>query len=171
MAAAGVRPAQREAGLDGGALLQQHPSGRVAQEDRERAVQPARRPMRDVDGGRTDGHAVLVDELDLVRLAGDCHDGLPVTRDAASLPEISTIGTPTPGCVPEPVNTTFGKVGCRLPGRNGPVCRNVCDDANGVPAAMPWAAQSAGVTTRSTSMPSRKPTYPRCSRVSISSSA
>ena len=34
---------------------------------------------------------------------------------------MSTIGTPTPGCVPEPVNTTFSMLGCRLEGRNGPV--------------------------------------------------
>ena len=53
------------------------------------------------------------------------------------MPEISTIGTPTPGWVPEPTNTTLDSVGCRLPGRNGPVCEQVCAAANGVPAAMP----------------------------------
>ena len=42
-------------------------------------------------------------------------------RAAASFPEISTIGTPTPGWVPDPVKTTFGYAGCRLLGRNGPV--------------------------------------------------
>lgn len=37
-------------------------------------------------------------------------------RAAASFPEISTIGTPTPGWVPEPTNTTLPRPGCRLPG-------------------------------------------------------
>ena len=61
----------------------------------------------------------------------------PVIRPAASLPEISTIGTPTPGWVPEPTKTTLDSVGCRLRGRNGPVWKKVCAAANGVPAAMP----------------------------------
>ena len=39
------------------------------------------------------------------------------------------MGTPTPGWVPDPVNTTFSPH--RLPGRNGPVCRNEWADANG----------------------------------------
>src|SRR5438067_10217586 len=72
------------------------------------------------------------------------HLAHPVTRCAASLPEMSTIGTPTPGWVPEPTKTTFDSPLWRVGGRNGPVWKSVCAAANGVPAAIPAAAQSAG---------------------------
>src|SRR3712207_3121991 len=96
------------------------------------------------DGGGTGDGSLLVDELDEVLLAGRVHETPPGRRAAASLPEIRTMGTPTPGWVPEPVKTTLGRDGCRLPGRKGPVWVKLCAAANGVPAAMPWAAQSAG---------------------------
>ena len=102
-------------------------------------MQPPGRPVRLVDGRR----AAIGTPSASTSSTRWVSRGVLVTPHlrspgpAASLPEISTIGTPTPGCVPEPVNTTFGSVGCRLPGRNGPVCANVCAAANGVPAAMP----------------------------------
>ena len=69
---------------------------------------------------------------------------------------MSTIGTPTPGCVPDPVNTTFSPH--RLPGRNGPVWKKECAAANGAPRSMPRACQSSGVVTSSTSIASPNPT-------------
>ena len=81
----------------------------------------------------------------------------PRIRSAASRPEISTIGTPTPGWVPGPgEHDVLAPAGCA--GRNGPVWPNECAAANGVPRSMPRAAQSSGVVTCSTSMPSPKPT-------------
>ena len=92
-------------------------------------------------------------------------------RSAASRPLISTIGTPTPGCTDEPASTTFsgprrGSVG----GRNGPVWPKVCASANGVPAAMPCAAQVSGVSTCSTSIASVSPVQPRDSITASTSS-
>ena len=95
----------------------------------------------------------------------------PVTRAAASFPEISTGGTPTPGVVPDPARTAFSSPRTRFPGRNGPVWANVCAAENGVPAAWPCAAQSAGVTSRRSSTDSEKPVKPRRSRTAASSSA
>ena len=69
----------------------------------------------------------------------------PVIRSAASRPDISAVGTPTPGTVDEPASTTLSMPRTVLAGRNGPVWPNVCASANGVPAAMPCRAQSAGV--------------------------
>ena len=59
------------------------------------------------------------------------------TRAAASLPDTSTIGTPTPGTVDDPTNTSPGTRRSTLRGRNGPVWRNVWASANGVPRSMP----------------------------------
>nr|GID85430.1 hypothetical protein Ade03nite_43540 [Actinoplanes derwentensis] len=68
--------------------------------------------VRDGDGGGPEAGPVLVDEFNEIQLPGDearfpgergeagfrgGHDAPPVIRDAASFPEISTIGTPTPG--------------------------------------------------------------------------
>ena len=66
------------------------------------------------------------------------------TRSAASLPDTSTIGTPTPGSVDEPVNTRPGTFFVTLFGRNGPVWKNVCARANGVPCSIPMSRQSCG---------------------------
>ena len=52
--------------------------------------------------------------------------GVPVTRSAASRPEISAVGTPTPGTVPHPARTAFAVPRGRFPGRNGPVCGREC---------------------------------------------
>lgn len=94
----------------------------------------------------------------------------PVTRRAASFPDSRTVGTPTPGVVPDPASTTFAYPGTRLRGRNGPVWAKVCAAENGVPAACPDAAQSRGVTRRCTSTESAKPVKPRRSRTPNSSS-
>ena len=59
---------------------------------------------------------------------------------------------PTPGVVPVPAKKTPGRRRSRFGGRNGPVCAKLCARLNGVPAAMPWAAQSAGVTRASVTM-------------------
>ena len=75
----------------------------------------------------------------------------PVTRSAASRPDIRAVGTPTPGTVDEPASTTLSMPRTVLAGRNGPVWPNVCASANGVPATMPCRAQSAGLTTCSSS--------------------
>ena len=42
--------------------------------------------------------------------------GRPTMRWAASFPEMSTIGMPTPGCVPEPTKTMLSTAGRRLRG-------------------------------------------------------
>ena len=77
-------------------------------------------------------------------------------RAAASLPEMSTVGTPTPGVVPQPASTTLSVPRTRLRGRNGPVWAKVWATENGLPAAWPCAAQSTGVTSRSSSMAVRE---------------
>ncbi len=61
------------------------------------------------------------------------------------------MGTPTPGTVPEPTNTTPGAFLVTLLGRNGPVWKKLWARANGVPRSMPWRSQSVGSTKRSTS--------------------
>src|SRR5436190_11100750 len=43
-------------------------------------------------------------------------EGQPVMRSAASLPDSSTGGTPTPGVVPEPARTTLSRPRTRLRG-------------------------------------------------------
>ena len=48
------------------------------------------------------------------------------------------------GVVPDPASTTLPSPRTRLPERKGPVWAKVCAAENGVPAARPWAAQSAG---------------------------
>ena len=63
------------------------------------------------------------------------HRARPVRRPAP--PTRSTIGTPTPGTVPEPTNTRPGARRSTLPGRNGPLWRNRWESANGVPRSMP----------------------------------
>ena len=75
-------------------------------------------------------------------------------RSAASRPDITAVGTPTPGTVDEPARITLSTPRTVFAGRNGPVWAKVCANAKGVPAAMPWRPQSAGVTTDSTSMSS-----------------
>ena len=72
--------------------------------------------------------------ISAARGSGSAGSG-PVIRSAARRPEISTMGTPTPGVVPDPANTMFSPH--RFLGRNGPVCRNECAEANGEPSAMP----------------------------------
>ncbi|QGK69436.1 hypothetical protein GIY23_07780 [Allosaccharopolyspora coralli] len=94
----------------------------------------------------------------------------PVTRRAASFPDNRTVGTPTPGVVPEPASTTLSYPRTRLRGRNGPVWAKVCAAENGVPAACPDEAQSGGVTRRCTSTESAKPVKPRRSSTPNSSS-
>src|SRR5687767_10317729 len=66
-------------------------------------------------------------------------------RWAASRPEISTGGTPTPGVVPAPANATLSAPRTTLRGRNGPVWAKVWARPNGVPAL----PQSNGVTSSS----------------------
>ncbi|MBM7859910.1 hypothetical protein JOD27_003716 [Lentzea nigeriaca] len=90
-----------------------------------------------------------------------------VTRWAASLPEMSTGGTPTPGVVPAPANATFSTPLTTLRGRNGPVCAKVCASPNGVPSALP---QSRGVTRCSSRIAAPNPSRPRFSSVATSSS-
>ena len=81
------------------------------------------------------GRAVALVEraAQLVRLVECRHRPSWSTRSAASRPEISTIGTPTPGTVLLPANTSPGARLSTLFGRNGPVWKNRCDSANGVP--------------------------------------
>ena len=50
---------------------------------------------------------------------------------------MSTIGTPTPGTVPEPAKTRPGIRRSTFGGRNGPVWRKVCASANGRPRRHP----------------------------------
>ena len=64
---------------------------------------------------------------------------------------MSTIGTPTPGNVDDPVNTSPGARSSTFDGRNGPVWRNVWARANGVPRSIPARSQSSGSITASTS--------------------
>jgi hypothetical protein len=91
-------------------------------------------------------------------------------RWAASLPEMSTGGIPTPGVVPQPARTAFSSPRTRLRGRNGPVCASVWAAEKGVPAAWPAAAQSAGVTSCATSSSAAGTSIPReASTVSSSS--
>src|SRR5581483_10127734 len=80
----------------------------------------------------------------VVRRARRAAPGSPVTRAAASLPEMIAVGTPTPGVVPQPARTAFSVPLTRLRGRNGPVWAKVCAAENGVPAPWPCAAQSSG---------------------------
>ena len=73
----------------------------------------------------------------------------PVIRSAASRPEISTGGMPTPGVVPQPASTTLSSPRTRLRGRNGPVWANVwASGERGAGGQSRRAAQSAGVTSR-----------------------
>ena len=65
---------------------------------------------------------------------------------------MSTIGTPTPGTVPDPAKTSPGTRRSTFFGRNGPVCRNVWASANGVPSCIPIACHSSGVTSSSATM-------------------
>src|SRR5215217_6844347 len=62
---------------------------------------------------------------------------IPVIRSAASRPDSIAVGTPTPGTVEDPANTTLSIPRTMLAGRNGPVWPNVCAKANGEPAAIP----------------------------------
>ena len=94
----------------------------------------------------------------------------PVILSAASRPEMSTGGTPTPGVVPQPASTTLPLPRSRLRGRNGPVCANVCASENGVPAASPRRAQSAGVISAVDGEPSPNPVSRAASSVDSSSS-
>ena len=63
------------------------------------------------------------------------------------------MGMPTPGVVPEPAKNRPGTRLSTLRGRKGPDCISVWARANGVPASMPWACQSTGVTNCSVTMP------------------
>ena len=83
---------------------------------------------------------------------------------------MTAVGTPTPGTVDEPASTTLSTPRTVLAGRNGPVWPKVCASANGVPAAMPWAAQSSGVSSSSTSTAPDSPVQPRASIVVSTSS-
>ena len=47
--------------------------------------------------------------------------GAPVIRSAANRPDSNAVGTPTPGTVEEPANTTLAIPRTVLAGRNGPV--------------------------------------------------
>ena len=89
----------------------------------------------------------------MIRRAGALRIG-PVIRSAARRPDSIAVGTPTPGTVDEPASTALATPRTMLAGRNGPVWPNVCAKANGVPATMPWRAQSAGVTTCNSSVSS-----------------
>ena len=80
----------------------------------------------------------------------------PSTRSAASIPDTSTIGTPTPGTVPTPANTSAGRArvdvaraGTGRSGRSGATARTAC------PAPCPARSQSSGSTSCSTSMSRR----------------
>ena len=95
----------------------------------------------------------------------------PVIRSAASRPEISAVGTPTPGTVPQPASTTLSVPRGMLPGRNGPLCRNECAKEKGVPATRPSRAQSAGVTTRRMVICASRPGSSRLSTREASRSA
>src|ERR1700712_5506563 len=75
----------------------------------------------------------------------------PVMRSAARRPDRIVVGTPTPGTVEPPASTALSMPRTVFVGRNGPVWAKVCASANGVPADMPWRAQSAGLTTSRTS--------------------
>jgi hypothetical protein len=86
----------------------------------------------------------MVTGVPIASAAGPAAGGSSSTLSAASRPEISTIGTPTPGTVPEPVNTSPGTRRSTLVGRNGPVWRNVWASENGVPRSIPAASQSSG---------------------------
>ena len=59
------------------------------------------------------------------------------TRSAARRPEISTIGTPTPGTVPMPANTRPGTPAEAFCGRSQPVWLKRWSRENGVPADRP----------------------------------
>ncbi len=74
----------------------------------------------------------------------------PRRARAASLPDTSTMGTPTPGSVDDPVNTSPGARRLTLFGRKGPVWKNVWASANGVPCCIPMRSQSVGSYTSST---------------------
>ena len=65
---------------------------------------------------------------------------------------MSTIGTPTPGTVPDPAKTRPGIRRSTFGGRNGPVWTKVCASAKGVPDAIPMACHSSGVTSSSVTM-------------------
>src|SRR5262245_20873387 len=119
MAAARIRPPQWESCLRCRAPLQQRPPFGIEEQHGKRPVQESGRLMGFLHCRGADRRTVFADQLHQVRLA--THPRSPLTLCAASFPEISTIGTPTPGCVPEPTKTTLDSSGWRLLGRNGPV--------------------------------------------------
>src|SRR4051812_28418467 len=115
------------------------------------AFAPGQQPGRPVVGG-----AVTAMEGPAGGVAAVEDGGHPLlttasTRSAASRPESRTMGTPTPGTVPDPVNTSPGAAGCTLAGRNGPDWRKRWASANGVPRSIPACSQSSGSTNASAS--------------------
>ena len=71
--------------------------------------------------GRGDPGRVELARRGLRRRHRRRHAASPTMRCAASLPDTTTVGTPTPGVVPHPASTTFSTPRGRLPDRNGPV--------------------------------------------------
>ena len=105
-----------------------------------RGVEPTarlvRRPQRRV-------HDLCGVELPAPRRTAAHRTAPPRMRSAASRPEIKTIGTPTPGWVPEPTNTTLSKA--RLPAATARSAGTCARRRTACRAAMPRRAQSAGV--------------------------
>src|SRR5437764_589911 len=104
-------------GVDGSALVRRQQQRCEVVGAAMRSVEPAALLIPGSDGG-----------------VGHRNPG-PTTRSAASRPDISAVGTPTPGWVPQPASTTLSSG--MLPVRNGPVCANRWVAENGVPAARP----------------------------------
>ena len=86
-------------------------------------------------------HHYLLPDFVMVRLLTTL-SVTPVTRSAASRPDSSAVGTPTPGTVEDPASTALSTPRTVLAG-NGLVWAKVCASANRVPGH-PRRAQSVG---------------------------
>src|SRR5699024_11357621 len=160
----GVHPARETVeGVEGGtAFGRQDPGGRVVGTSvvgmqRATAQILLTQPARPDPGGVE------------FRAGGSHHRPRPsvraTTRAAASLPETRTLGSPSPGVVPQPARNAFVMPGTVLRGRNGPVWAKVWASEKGVPWTMPSRAQSAGVIMRSARTDRFSPVMPRSSKV------
>ena len=161
VAAAGVGPAQREAGLHGGPLLQQQPArpGRPAAPRRPGAAGPGR-GVRVGDGGLADRRCPSSSTSSTRWVSrGRGHrspPGDPRRRRACRRSAPSARRRPA-GC-PSRRRPHWTVSGAGYPGGTGRSGRACARRRTACRRPCPASAQSAGVTTRETSTPSPNPT-------------